>query len=515
MAENKTATSQEVYWQLVARLKEIHDLHSVMGILHWDQEVIMPAGGGDSRAQQLATLAGLAHDKFTSAEIGEWLEQLEATPQEGLNEIELCNLRETRREYDQQVKVPRQLVQELAELGSRGHHVWVKARENNKFEEFAPLLEKMVELKKEWAKCIDPHSPAYDVNIDVFERGFTMERIDPIFERLKGELVPLIAAIQDSAYKPDTSFLQGTFPVEKQKELGQQVIRDMGFNFANGRVDVSVHPFCGGGDCTDVRITTRYREDNFIESLYAAVHETGHALYEQGRMQDQKALPVSEALTTGVHESQSLFWERMIAQQEAFIDRYCGLLAETFPQSFRGVDPHTAYEAINVSQPSFIRVEADEVTYPMHVILRYEIERGLFDGSMSVKDLPGIWNDKMEAYLGIRPPTDREGVLQDVHWSGGAFGYFPSYTLGAMMACQFYRALEREVPDIRDHVRNGNFRVIKDWLNRNIHSKGKLYDTDTLLKQVTGESFNPEPFITYLQEKYTAIYKLESNQTRR
>ncbi|CAI2718274.1 carboxypeptidase M32 [Nitrospina watsonii] len=515
MTRNTEISLRGVYDSLVARLQEVHYLNSVMGILHWDQEVIMPPGGGDSRAHQLSTLAGLSHDKFTAPEIGEWLTQLESAPESEFNDVERCNIRETRREYDREVKVPRQLVQELAEMGSRGHHIWVKAREDNDFASFAPFLEKMVELKKQWAHHIDPNRPAYDVNIDVFEQGFTMERIDPVFERLKAELVPLIAAIKDSDYKPDTSFLQGHFPLAEQKALGQHVIRDMGFNFDNGRVDVSVHPFCGGGDCTDVRITTRYREDNFIESLYAAIHETGHALYEQGRMQDQKALPVSEALTTGVHESQSLFWERMIAQQQAFAQRYCSLFAETFPEAFRNVDAHKAYEGINTCQPSFIRVEADEVTYPMHVILRYEIEKGLFDGSMQVQDLPRIWNDKMEAYLGIRPPTDREGVLQDVHWSGGAFGYFPSYTLGAMMACQFYKALEREMPDIRDHIASGNFKVIKEWLNRNVHSKGKLYDTDTLLKQVTGEPFNPSPFIAYLQAKYTAIYRLADQQAGR
>lgn len=511
MTQQTETSVRAVYENLVTRLEEVHYLHSIMGILHWDQEVVMPPGGGDSRARQLAVLAGLAHEKFTDPQIGELLDQLEAAPDHEFSAIEACNIREARRDYDREVKVPRRLVEELAELGSRGHQVWVQAREQNRFEDFAPVLEKMVELKKEWARCIDPGKEPYDVNIDVYERGFTMERIDPIFERLKAELIPLIAAIGSSSYKPDTSFLQGHFPVEKQKELGARIIRDMGFNFDHGRVDVSVHPFCGGGDCTDVRITTRYREDNFIESLYAVIHETGHALYEQGRMKDQRALPVSESLTTGVHESQSLFWERMIAQQKAFIEHYRGLFAEIFPETFRGADPRKIYEAINVCQPSFIRVEADEVTYPLHVILRYEIEKGLFNGSIRVKDLPRIWNDKMSAYLGIRPATDREGVLQDVHWSGGAFGYFPSYTLGAMMACQWYNAIAREIPDLPERIRNGELTCIKDWLNHNIHSKGRLYDTDTLFELVTGEPFNPNHFIAYLQKKYRDIYRLDGS----
>lgn len=513
MTQQTQTSVRAVYDNLVARLEEVHHLNSIMGILHWDQEVIMPSGGSDSRARQLAAMAGLAHDKFTDPEIGEWLDQLEAAPPSEFTDIEQCNIRETRRDYDREVKVPRRLVEELADLGSRGHHVWAKAREQNRFEDFAPVLEKMVELRKQWARHVDPDKAPYDVNIDVFERGFTMERIDPIFERLKSELVPLIAAIGASAYQPDTSFLEGRFPVEKQKELGARIIRDMGFNFDNGRVDVSVHPFCGGGDSTDVRITTRYRDDNFIESLYAVIHETGHALYEQGRMKDLRALPVSESLTTGVHESQSLFWERMIAQQKAFVERYRDWFAEIFPGSFHDVPADKIYEAINVCQPSFIRVEADEVTYPLHVILRYEIEKGLFDGSIAVADLPRIWNDKMEAYLGIRPPTDREGVLQDVHWSGGAFGYFPSYTLGAMMACQWYNAISREIPDIPDRIRAGDLASIKDWLNRNIHSRGRLYDTDTLFKQVTGEPFNPNHFIAYLQDKYRDIYRLDGGRS--
>ncbi len=286
------------------------------------------------------------------------------------------------------------------------------------------------------------------------------------------------------------------------------ISRDMGFDFDKGRMDVSVHPFCGGGHPTDVRITTRYRTDNFIESLYAVIHETGHGLYEQGRMADSLDLPVSEPLTMAVHESQSLFWERMIAQGKNFCTRYLDKFKEMFPGFLKDVSADSLYKAINVCRPSFIRVEADELTYPVHIILRYEIEKALFEGTLEVKDLPEVWNGKMEEYLGIRPPTDTLGVLQDVHWSGGAFGYFPSYTLGAMYACQFYNQLLVDVKDVTARIEQGDFACIKTWLNKNIHQQGRLYSPDQLAKKVTGQILDPNIFVNYLKTKYNVIYGL-------
>jgi len=501
---------REHYDSLVTQLEEISRLGHVMGLLHWDQEVIMPQGGAESRAGQLATLAGIFHEKTTAPVLGDWLDQLESCPEAHFNTHEWCNIQEARREYDRETKVPKDLVQEIAELGSKGHHIWVQARKDNKFSDFAGVLTRLIELKKQWAHCVDPDQHPYDVNMDVYERGFTMAQADPLFDRLKSELIPLIKSIQESSYQPDCAFMAGRFPIEKQEQLGKQISSDMGFSFDHGRMDVSVHPFCGGGDSTDVRITTRYREDNFVESLYAVIHETGHGLYEQGRMSESRALPVSESLTTGIHESQSLFWERMIAQQKSFCAHYLDLFRETFPDNLNRIDLQTFYEGINASQPSFIRVEADEVTYPMHVILRYEIEKGLFDGTFAVQQLPKIWNDKMEDYLGIRPPSDQQGVLQDVHWSGGSFGYFPSYTLGAMYAVQFYNSLKKEMPDLEEQIAQGKLSLVKNWLNKNIHSQGRLYSTEDLLRKVTGEILNPEYFISYIKNKYQKIYRLNS-----
>ena len=499
---------KEAYSALVQRLQENNRLGGIMGILHWDQEVMMPSGAAESRAQQLGTLAGVLHEKTTHPEMGKLLEQLPEKNEGEFNDFEWCNISEARRDFDMATRTPKELVTELAELSSRAHQIWVKARSENKFSDFAPALKRLVDLKIKWAGYVFPDMQAYDANIDVYERGTSQTEITPVFDKLKAELIPLIKSIQDSGYKPDTAILEGHFPIEEQEALGRKISEEMGFIFDKGRMDVSVHPFCGGSHPTDVRITTRYREDNFVESLYAVIHETGHGLYEQGRMQDGRDLPVSEALTMAVHESQSLFWERMVAQGKPFCARYLPLLANTFPNNFTNISTEKFYEAVNVSQPSLIRVEADEVTYPMHVILRYELEKGLFDESIKVEDLPELWNAKMVEYLGVMPPTDTLGVLQDTHWSGGAFGYFPSYTLGAIYASQFYQALKQEIPDIEKQVEEGNLALIRGWLGAKIHQQGRLLSVPALVRQVTGENLNPECFIKYLKNKYSQIYRL-------
>ncbi len=501
--------SLDKYNELVSRLEELSRLGAVMGVLHWDQEVILPKGAVESRAKQMAAMAGIMHEKGTHAELGELLETLHSCGASAYDPLQWCNISEAKRDYDLSVKIPKDLVQELAELGARGHQVWAQAREDNKFSDFAPTLKRFVELKTRWAQCAFPELSPYDANIDIFERGMTVDKLTPIFDRVKTELKILIQRIKENPRQSDESFMQGSFSVEKQTALGKRISTAMGFSFDHGRMDVSVHPFCGGAGADDVRITTRYREDNFVESLYAVIHETGHGLYEQGRMQEHRDLPVSESLTMGIHESQSLFWERMIAQGKPFCDAFLPTIQEFFPENLGGVAPQSFFEAVNACSPSLIRVEADEATYPLHVILRFEIEKGLFDGSLAVDDLPEVWNQKMEDYLGIRPPSDTLGVLQDVHWSGGAFGYFPSYTLGAMYACQFYAALLKELPEIESEISKGNLAPVKAWLNEKIHSKGRLLSPDELIQNVTSSPLDPEVFIDYLKRKYEALYGLK------
>jgi len=498
---------REKYDLLTARLIELSRLGGVMGTLHWDQEVMMPKGAGAARAMQMSALAGVIHDKGTDPVLGELLGEVSAADEMLFNQHEWSNIHEAARDYRLATRVPKSLVQEMVELGSNGHHIWAEARKNNRFEDFAPVIKRFVELKTAWAKAVFPEMEPYDANIDVYERGMTMAHLTPLFEALKATLIPLVHAIAGRT-PPKTGFLKGEFPVEKQEALARTISEKMGFSFERGRMDISVHPFCGGGHTTDVRITTRYRTDNFIESLYAVIHETGHGLYEQGRMAEFSDLPVSESLTTGIHESQSLFWERMIAQGRPFLKYALPLFRSAFPGHFEAVDEEALYRAVNACQPGFIRVEADEVHYPLHVILRYEIERGLFDGSVAVSDLPGLWRDKMRGYLGIEPPDDTRGVLQDVHWSGGAFGYFPSYTLGAMYACQFYRALVRQKPEVEDEIARGEFAGTRGWLGEKIHRQGRLMHAAELCRQVTGEPLNPEHFTAYLKQKYGEIYDL-------
>lgn len=496
------------YQNLTERLADISRLNGALSTLHWDQEVVMPDGAIEARAQQIAALSGVIHERLTDPAIGECLEALAHADSDEFSVQQQCNIREAQRSYHLETRLPVKLVKEMAELGSRAHTVWVRARQDDDFSQFAPALKRFLALKKEWAHHAHPDLAPYDANIDNFEQGTTMAMLTPVFERLKQDLIPLIQAIQEKNYQPDASFLEGVFPIEKQEALGRKISTDMGFRFDCGRMDVAVHPFCGGSHPTDVRITTRYKESDFIESLYAVIHETGHGLYEQGRMADAADLPVSEASTMGIHESQSLFWERMIAQGKPFISHYFDTFRDTFPNNLQSATPESLYQAINICCPSFIRVEADELTYPLHVILRYEIEMGLFDGSMAVDDLPEIWNEMMNKYLGITPPNDRLGVLQDSHWSGGAFGYFPSYTLGAMYACQFYQTLLKEQPDTEQHISTGHFEPIRNWLNEKIHAQGKLYSPQELVKNVTGEALNPSYFVNYLKSKYSAIYHM-------
>ena len=497
----------ENYQALVEKLEEISHLKGVMATIGWDQEVVMPPGAAQARSEQISALAGIIHERVTDPRLQDCLDALEQDTAL-YDSIARCNIREAQRNVARATKVPKKLVQEMAKLSSQSHLVWVAARKENKFSDFAPVLKRFLELKKEWAQCVFPNMDSYDANIDNFERGTTKAEISPVFAQLKSELIPLIKAVQVSSCQPDRAFLQGTFPVGKQEALARQISRDMGFQFDQGRMDVSVHPFCGGSHPTDVRITTRYQESNFIESLYAVIHETGHGLYEQGRMMEGRSLPASESLTMGIHESQSLFWERMIAQSKFFCAHYFESIRATFPENLDGESASSFYHAINSCKPDFIRVEADELTYPLHIILRYEIESALFDGSIGVDDLPEVWNELMFKYLGVKPLTDTLGVLQDSHWSSGAFGYFPSYTLGAIYACQFYRTLVKELPETEKNIEAGNFMPIKNWLNEKIHRQGRLYTPQELVQQVTGEGLNPDYFVNYLKQKYGDIYRL-------
>lgn len=396
-----------------------------------------------------------------------------------------------------------------------GYQAWVEARKNNDLKLFSPTLAEVIALKKEVAAATQPHLSAYDANIDLFERGMTSQRLDEIFSACASELIPLIDKIAKSEVKKTYEApgeLDGTkFSIEQQKLMCERVVKDMGFDFDKGVMQVSVHPFTGGAHPTDVRITTRYSEDNWLEGVAGAVHEGGHALYEQGRNPSQDNLPVSRALSMGIHESQSLFWERMVFQSMEFCEYFIPILHEHFPHTSK-ITAKELYEFINRVEPGFIRVDADEVTYPLHIVLRFEMEKAMFEGKVNPENhelLSSTWNKKMKDSLGLVVEKDSQGCLQDIHWSIGAIGYFPSYTLGAIAAAQLFEELEKQMPDARDKIRRGDFNPIREWLRVNVHEKGSLYDSpDLLLTKITGRSLDPNAYTRYLKSKYSALYKL-------
>mmetsp|Transcript_14162 Transcript_14162/g.36692 ORF Transcript_14162/g.36692 Transcript_14162/m.36692 type:complete len:567 (+) Transcript_14162:1-1701(+) len=498
-----------LFEELAEQLRDMAALEGCSGLLGWDEMVMMPPEAASARGKQKAALAGVLHDKSTSPALGRLLALLDKADCSELNKYQRATIRIAARDFKRKASVTKRLAQRIAELETEAMQAWVEARKESDFGKFAPFLEEWVAVSREKARMIDPSRPAYDVLLEEFEPGMTSARIDAIFEELKAGLVPLLKELR-SGTRPDASFLSSPVSVDKQAEISRELAELLGFDTSKGRVDVSVHPFTGGTHPTDVRITTRYKEEDMREGMMATIHETGHALYEQGRNLEYDGLPVNRAAGMGIHESQSLLWERMVALGEPFSRYLHPKLAATFPAMLEGRSQADLYAAMNVmNEKSMIRVESDEITYPLHIILRYELEKGLIEGSIEVKDLPKLWNEKMAEYLGCEPASDAEGVLQDVHWSAGAFGYFPTYSLGAMAACQIYKEAARCLPSLQDDIAAGNFEPLKTWLNQNIHEVGSLYATgDDLLKAVTGSKLDPQVYLNHLTSKYSVAYGL-------
>ncbi|MFZ4580223.1 MAG: carboxypeptidase M32 [Myxococcota bacterium] len=494
------------YTELTQRLSDLAAIEGALGILQWDQEIVMPSGAAEARGRQIAVLSVLAHEKLTSPELGALLESLQGS--KDLDETQTANVREALRDHRRAVRIPAELVRAWGEATVAGHEVWVQTRKDNDFKAFQPILTKLVDLARRRAEAVNPHAPAYDVLIDEFEPGMTMARLDPVFDELKAFLVPFIAQVRAAGKPVDTAWRTSHVSTEDQRKAGEAIVRSMGYDFTRGRLDTSVHPFCGGAGPDDVRITTRYKENGFTGSLLGMIHETGHALYEQGRDASVGDQPVSRARSMGIHESQSLLWEKQVGQGRSFWTWHFPKLQEAYP-FLAGISLDDFLFGINeVDFTNLIRVDADELTYPLHVILRYEIERDLFSGALPVANLPEAWNAKMRAYLDIVPPQDRNGVLQDVHWSGGLFGYFPSYTLGALYAAQFYQTAVREVPGVPDALAGGQPGPLLDWLRGKIHRPGSRWLTDDLCTRATGRSLDPQAFIGYARQKYSRLYRL-------
>jgi len=494
------------YPELIRRLHEIHDLRSAAALLEWDEQVCMPPKGNGARAKQTALLATLAHERQADPGLGECLDGCSRDPK--LSASQKALVREARRDYDKAVKIPGDLVHEISETSVKAHAVWVEARKKSSFRLFAPLLSRLVSLKKEEAEALGyPEGGVpYDALLDQFEPGATVRELDPVFKRTRDITIAAIRSIAESRRKPDVRILRRRYSPERQEKLGRLILDYMHYDLTAGRLDRSVHPFTTGIDVQDVRITTRYEERWLPGGLFGTIHEAGHALYEQALPLAHSGTPLAEALSMGFHESQSRLWENQIGRSFAFWKFLFPRLRRLFTDTMAGVGLDDFYLAINAVRPSLIRVEADEVTYNLHIIVRYELEQALFARAIPVKDLPALWNSKMKEYLGVVPRNDAEGVLQDIHWSSAGFGYFPTYLLGNLYAAQWMATLRRDFPDLDRRLARGDLQTVKKWLNDKIHRHGRRYPASELCRRVSGETLNPEYFGKYLRAKYGPLY---------
>ena len=500
---------KEKYEVLLEKAKEIQIIGQISQLLGWDTETKMPKGGVIQRSEQQAFIARLEHIKQTSPEIGQLLKEVKKHPDyEKLSDIEKRNIYLIQREYDRAVKIPTDFVAEFTRAAVISTEKWKEARTNNDFGIFKPHLQTMFEMSQQFAKYLNPDLPPYEVLLDLYEPGMNIDSYNKIFNPLKEATVKLIQKCQASEIKPDYSLLTKEVPKEIQMKLSESVMKLLNYNLERGRLDEAAHPFTTG-EYDDVRITTRYNLNDFTSSLFAVMHEGGHGCYDQNMAQELRYQPVGNYCSMGVHESQSRFYENIIGRSKSFWWFYLDKFKEITGDSFANIDYDDFVRAINKVEPTLIRVEADEVTYNLHIILRFELERDLFEGRITVDELPEIWVKKMKEMLGIDVPNDADGVLQDIHWSGGSFGYFPTYTLGNVYGAQFFTKLTQEIPDWNTRLEKGEVSVLTDWVTENVQKRGNLYDPPELVKVVTGEYPSPKYLIKFLQEKYSDLYQLE------
>lgn len=494
--------------KLLRLLQEITDLEALQALADWDQQTGMPEGASEVRSHQAATLQGLIHERWTAPHLGELLSELQETVQQAsFTDADRGLVRHARRLYDRATKLPRQLVEELQRARVINHDVWVRARAQNDFTSFSPCLEHMVNLQREVADRYGYQENRYDALLDVYEPELTARRVEQFFVPVREASTSLLQRIQASGKKIETSFLQGNFSEAQQKALAEKLLKCIGYNFSRGQMAISAHPFTTSlGAPQDVRLTVRY-SDLLPMSMMSALHEGGHALYEQGCASALLRTPLACGTSLGIHESQSRLWENAIGRSEAFWRGQYALVQEAFPQQFQQISVADFARALNHVEASLIRVEADEVTYNLHVIIRFELEKALINGEMSVASLPRLWNEKYRSYLGVEPDSDTNGVLQDVHWTFG-FGYFPTYTLGNLYGAQIYHTLRQHFADFDQRLASGETAFILSWLNEHLYQYGSIYHPDELIQHVTGEAANPRYFVDYLTDKFSRIYDL-------
>ena len=501
------------YEKLMEKTKEIAIFNSAQAVLNWDTETMMPPKAIGLRSQQLALLSGMQHKMETNPEIGALLEKIERhSNYEKLSAIQKRNIYLIRKNYDEQTKLPEELVMEIAKQRTIAVDVWKKAKAAKNFSMFRPELEKNIELAKKAAEIlmkVKKTKTPYDALIDIFEPKMTAEEITKVFDELREGLVTLIKKCETSPKQPDVSFLKRRIPIDVQRKiavaLAETVLYDVTSKNSGGRIDETEHPFTNGY-YDDVRITTHYFEDMFASSVFSVLHEAGHAIYEQDLNPDWMYQPVGTGCSSGFHESQSRFVENIIGRSREFWTYFLPKLKELAGKALSDVTLDKFVHAINQIKPSKIRVEADEVTYGLHIIIRFNIERDLFAGKITAKELPEIWNQSYKKYLGIKIENDSEGVMQDTHWASGYYGYFPSYALGNIYGGQLLSVMEKDMPDWRKQLEKGSFKPAKQWLTEKVHKQGNLYDPPMLIKKITGKELTVKPYLNYLNEKCSKLY---------
>ena len=495
----------EALSRLIDHVRELNTLRAIDGLLDWDQETYMPPSGAEDRAAQSALMAGLAHERLTAPVLGDWLASAESG---GLaDDRQRAIVREVRREHERAIRVPNSLVRELAAATALAKPAWAAARRESNFTAFAPHFQRVLDLKKQFADCIGWSAERYDALLDEYEPGARSAEVAAVFAGVREQLVPLVRRIAQAPRRPDDTVLRRPVTIENQAAFCRLVAESFGFDFQAGRIDTTVHPFCSGITPRDVRLTNRFDVNYLPMALFGIMHETGHGLYEQGFEPTFTGTPVARAVSLGIHESQSRLWENLIGRSLPFWRHFFPVMQQTCG-GFGDVSLEAWHFAVNRVEPSFIRVEADEVTYGLHIMLRFEIERQLLSGALAVPDVPAAWNQQMHDLLGIRPPDDAHGCLQDIHWSSGLFGYFPTYLLGNLFGAQFFEAARTALPDLDAQAAAGRFGALREWLRENIHRHGQTYRAEELVRRVTGRPLSAEPFARYLREKFEPLYGL-------
>lgn len=496
---------KELYKKYIHKLQKIADVMYASAVLQWDQETYMPAKGADIRARQLATLAGIAHEMATDKELGDILNELYAD--NGLNNLQKKNIAHSLRDYALRKKYPGSFVHELTLTISESFIAWNQAKEKNDYSIYAPKLKKLLKLKQQETEILGYKKHPYDALLDQYEQGCTTDDLESLFADVKTHLVPFIRQIAEKP-TPKDDFMYMKYEAQKQWDLGIELLKQMHYDFEAGRQDKSSHPFTIHFNPYDVRVTTRIDEYNLHEMIWSTIHEGGHALYEQGIPIEEYGLPSGESISLGIHESQSRLWENNVGRSLSYWKGNYSLLQKYFPEQFKNVGIDEFYKAMNKVRPSLIRTNADELTYHLHILIRYEIEKKLFENELSTEELPEYWNKLYLEYLGIKVPDNKQGILQDVHWSHGSFGYFPTYSIGSFYAAQFFTCAQKQIPDLTVQIEQRNMLPLLQWLRTNIHKHGKLVSAEEVCKNISGEKLNFSYFMNYAKNKYTEIYNL-------